>query len=79
MTVKESACSRDVVSRGDNTVRGQGRLVEFNAAGCGHATCAPLAVGTAGLPGTTAAGRPLLHNHTAIAAYGTHLIAFTVN
>jgi outer membrane protein assembly factor BamB len=55
-----------------------GRLVTFNAAGCGKATCAPTAVGNAALANTQAAGAPLVRNHTAIVAYGTHLIAFTV-
>ena len=55
-----------------------GRLVAFNASGCGKATCTPTAIGNAALPNTQAAGAPLIRNTTAVAAYGTHLIAFTV-
>ena len=55
-----------------------GRLVTFNTAGCRKATCTPTAIGNAALPNTQAAGAPLVRNHSAIVAYGTHLIAFTV-
>ena len=55
-----------------------GRLVTFSAAGCGKVTCTPTAVGNAALAKTQAAGAPLVRNHSAIVAYGTHLIAFAV-
>ena len=55
-----------------------GRLVAFNTSGCGKATCTPTAIGNAALPNTLAAGAPLIRNTTAVVAYGTHLIAFTV-
>ncbi len=55
-----------------------GRLVRFTAAGCGTTTCAPTGIGNASLPGTHAAGAPVVRDHVAIVAYGTHLVAFTV-
>ncbi len=55
-----------------------GRLVTFKGTGCGTFTCAPTAVGDAGLRGTHAAGAPVVRDHVAVVAYGTHLIAFAV-
>jgi hypothetical protein len=56
-----------------------GRLVAFDAAGCGKSTCPPSAIGNAGFTGTSAAGAPVVRNNVAVVAYANHLVAFAVS
>ncbi len=55
-----------------------GRLVAFSAAGCGAATCSPLAIGDEG-HGDAATSKPIIRNGVALVSYGTTLVAFNLS